>query len=204
MARTKTDVNRAEHIIQAAEELFARYGYERTSIEDIAKHLGIGKGSVYLDFRTKEDILFTILERHAQFLMGRVKEKLDAKDRSALEILSEIFRENPGSCYERVTRDIHTPEALLHSSIQMKKRFSHYFIEKRQMLLMLLKRAAEQGEIPPENASEDVARALMQASCSLYPPYLDNYSEEMSMPPKEEFLRRGQILFDLLIKGLKS
>lgn len=204
MARTKTDVNRAEHIIKAAEELFARYGYERTSIEDIAKHLGIGKGSVYLDFRTKEDILFTILERHAQFLMGRMKERIEANEGSALEILKDIFRENPSNCYDRVTRDIHTPEALLHSSIQMKKRFSHYFIEKRAMILTLLKRAAAQGEIPDKNATEDMARAFMQASCSLYPPYLDNYSEEMSRPSKEEFVRRSQILCDLLIKGLQS
>jgi len=64
MARPKSMENRAELVTQAAQELFARYGYERTSIEDIAEHLGIGKGSIYLAFKTKEDIFLAILEKH--------------------------------------------------------------------------------------------------------------------------------------------
>jgi AcrR family transcriptional regulator len=59
MARTKSITNRAALIVAAAEELFGRYGYERTSIDDIARLLGIGKGSIYLDFRTKDEILFS-------------------------------------------------------------------------------------------------------------------------------------------------
>ncbi len=38
MARPKAIENRTELIIQAADELFARYGYERTSVDDIARH----------------------------------------------------------------------------------------------------------------------------------------------------------------------
>lgn len=51
-----------ETIKQAALELFRRYSYVKTSVSDIAAASGIGKGTVYLSFRTKEEILFALLD----------------------------------------------------------------------------------------------------------------------------------------------
>jgi AcrR family transcriptional regulator len=51
-----------ETIKQAALELFRRYSYVKTSVSDIAAAAGIGKGTVYLSFKTKEDILFALLD----------------------------------------------------------------------------------------------------------------------------------------------
>ena len=41
---------RAGRILDAAAELLLRWGYKRVSIEEIARHAGIGKGTVYLHF----------------------------------------------------------------------------------------------------------------------------------------------------------
>lgn len=51
-----------ESIKQASLELFRRYSYVKTSVSDIAAAAGIGKGTVYLSFKTKEDILFALLD----------------------------------------------------------------------------------------------------------------------------------------------
>jgi len=51
-----------ETIKQAALELFQRYSYVKTSVSDIAAAAGIGKGTVYLSFKTKEEILFALLD----------------------------------------------------------------------------------------------------------------------------------------------
>ena len=51
-----------ESIKQVSLELFRRYSYVKTSVSDIAAAAGIGKGTVYLSFKTKEDILFSILD----------------------------------------------------------------------------------------------------------------------------------------------
>ncbi|NNM54740.1 MAG: TetR/AcrR family transcriptional regulator [Spirochaetales bacterium] len=58
-------------IKHAALELFQRYSYLKTSVEDIARTAGIGKGSVYLAFKTKEDILLSLLEDDLQTLYDR-------------------------------------------------------------------------------------------------------------------------------------
>jgi AcrR family transcriptional regulator len=47
-------------LLAAAEELFGRYGYEPHKHRRYRPpSIGIGKGSIYLDFRTKDDILFS-------------------------------------------------------------------------------------------------------------------------------------------------
>jgi len=52
---------RRGQIVAAATELFAREGFYRTTIKDIAKLAGISSGLVYQYFREKEDILLLVL-----------------------------------------------------------------------------------------------------------------------------------------------
>lgn len=204
MARPKAIENRTELIIEAADELFARYGYERTSMEDIARQLNIGKGSIYLDFSTKEEILITILRRHAHRMYEFMEKKVENSTRSPLKTLQEMFEEWVIMVFDIVTRDIHTPEALLHTSIQMKKRCSDFFFRKRALILKLLVRAAAAGEIPKSKANEDIALALMMGTGSLYPPYYNNYSETESKITKADLSKHASVLIKLLISGLKK
>ena len=53
-----------EKIIQAAVESFAQTGFDRTKMEDIAKRLGLSKGTLYLYFKSKEDLFLAICERN--------------------------------------------------------------------------------------------------------------------------------------------
>jgi len=48
--------NHRQAILDAADRMFLRHGYRRTTIEDIARDAGIGKGTVYLHFSRKEEI----------------------------------------------------------------------------------------------------------------------------------------------------
>lgn len=50
-----------DSIKQAARDLFDRYSYVKTSVSDIASAAGIGKGTIYLSFKTKEDILYALI-----------------------------------------------------------------------------------------------------------------------------------------------
>jgi AcrR family transcriptional regulator len=50
-------------LFEAAADLFARYGFRKTSVEDITVAAGVSKGSLYLEFRNKDE-LFEALVRH--------------------------------------------------------------------------------------------------------------------------------------------
>ncbi|WP_159593376.1 TetR/AcrR family transcriptional regulator [Chelativorans xinjiangense] len=50
-----------EHIVEAADELFYRKGYEHTSFADIAAAVRISRGNFYYHFKTKDDILDAVI-----------------------------------------------------------------------------------------------------------------------------------------------
>jgi AcrR family transcriptional regulator len=56
---------RRSTIVRAAVEVFGRKGYDRSNVADIAETAGIGKGTLYLYFKSKEDIFLAIVEEYS-------------------------------------------------------------------------------------------------------------------------------------------
>jgi AcrR family transcriptional regulator len=54
--------NTRQRIQDVALELFAERGYEKTSLREIAEHLGVTKAALYYHFKTKEDIVISLFE----------------------------------------------------------------------------------------------------------------------------------------------
>jgi len=52
-----SEAARREQILQAAERLLQHYGPQKTTVADVAREAGIGVGSVYLEFPSKEAIV---------------------------------------------------------------------------------------------------------------------------------------------------
>lgn len=61
MIRPADATGTRERILQRALELFGRYGYEGTSIRDIAEQMGMTKAAVYYHFPSKESLLADVL-----------------------------------------------------------------------------------------------------------------------------------------------
>lgn len=66
--RRESSEQRRSAILQAARTVFARKGYENTVVEDIAGEAGIGKGTLYLYFPSKEQIYLAALTADASML----------------------------------------------------------------------------------------------------------------------------------------
>lgn len=54
---------RAEHILDVAAELLGRLGYRRVTVDDVADAAGIGKGTIYLHWKTREALFVAVLLR---------------------------------------------------------------------------------------------------------------------------------------------
>ena len=54
------DPDKPQQIIEAAVRVFARRGYYNSRVSDIAREAGIAAGTIYLYFKTKDDILVTL------------------------------------------------------------------------------------------------------------------------------------------------
>jgi TetR/AcrR family fatty acid metabolism transcriptional regulator len=63
------DPDKPQQIIDAAIRVFARDGYYNSRVSDIAREAGMASGTIYLYFRTKDDILITLFrEKMAHWL----------------------------------------------------------------------------------------------------------------------------------------
>jgi TetR/AcrR family transcriptional regulator, transcriptional repressor for nem operon len=57
-----TDRTTRDHIVEAADQLFYRQGYEHTSFSDIADDVQISRGNFYYHFKTKDEILDAVID----------------------------------------------------------------------------------------------------------------------------------------------
>ena len=69
---------RAVRILDAAGELLLRMGYRKVAIDDIARAVGIGKGTVYLHWRNKEVLFQALLMREAADLIEELLNRIRA------------------------------------------------------------------------------------------------------------------------------
>src|SRR6266404_2255269 len=73
------DPDKPQQIIDAAVRVFARYGFYNSRVSDIAREAGIASGTIYLYFKTKEEILVTLFrEKMAGFVSALLKEGVEA------------------------------------------------------------------------------------------------------------------------------
>jgi AcrR family transcriptional regulator len=74
----RAGMERKEEILNAAGKLFAHYGMKKTTIADIAEEVGIGTGSVYLEFSSKEAIACGLASRQHQQIIDGLRRILEA------------------------------------------------------------------------------------------------------------------------------
>jgi len=61
-------------ILDGVDALLGRYGYRKMTMEDLAQEVGIGKGTVYLHFPSKEEVVLSHIDRIVDRLMDRLRE----------------------------------------------------------------------------------------------------------------------------------
>ncbi len=64
---TKRDTNR-ENILKIAQDIFSKYGYKKTTLDDIANAVRKGKSSLYYYFKSKEDLFQAVIMKEVELL----------------------------------------------------------------------------------------------------------------------------------------
>lgn len=86
---------RAERILDAAAGLLEQHGYRRVSIDDVAVRAGVGKGTVYLHWATREALFWAVLQRETAGLLDDLAARLDGDAGLALphRLMAALFTE---------------------------------------------------------------------------------------------------------------
>jgi AcrR family transcriptional regulator len=100
-----------ETILTAASQLFGHYGYRRTSIDDIAQEARIAKGTVYLYFKSKEEIFRAICQQLLDTVLAAAEEA--AHTPAPIEQqLRRIIAAKFDYLFEVVHRSVHAQELI--------------------------------------------------------------------------------------------
>lgn len=74
MRRTARREDIRDLILDAVDGLLARFGYRKMTMEDVAGEVGIGKGTIYLHFPSKEELVLAHVDRIADRVVARLRE----------------------------------------------------------------------------------------------------------------------------------
>lgn len=67
---------RAQRILDAASTLILRYGYHKTTIDDIAREAAVGKGTLYLHWKTREALFTALITREKIAMAADIKQRI--------------------------------------------------------------------------------------------------------------------------------
>lgn len=122
MRIVKEAEERKNEILDAAERLFGTKGFDNTSTGDILREIGIARGTLYYHFRSKEEILDSMIRRMNERLIGKAKEIAERKDVPVLERLTMMMLAlniDDGNFNQAIMEQVHKPQnALMHQKMQ--------------------------------------------------------------------------------------
>jgi len=186
-------------ILDATDRLLAKFGYRKMTVEDIAIEAGIGKGTIYLHFSSKEEVVLShvdrIVDRLKQHLAEIARSKITAPERLRRMLLVRVlFRFDSIQHYTQSLNDL---LAALRPGLLARR--AKYFEEEAQIFAEVLAEGRASGELEVENEL-NAARALLEATNGLLP-YSLSTSE---LGERDEVERRTSAIADLLLQGLLS
>ncbi|GAC1637731.1 MAG: TetR/AcrR family transcriptional regulator [Herpetosiphon sp.] len=185
---------RKELILQTAEAVLTEKGYYDTSIDEIATRVGIAKGTVYLHFPSKEDLVVALVERGLLTFLSAVEQAVSqpATARERLErIINATYNDNHGTRTHFFLSLANSPDVRVR------------LFEKQEALREHLDRftatisaVIEQGKMAGE-FKEDVPTAVMVATCIglLSPRVYEHLLRDQQLSREELVSAVGRIFF---------
>jgi len=186
-------------ILDSTDRLLARFGYRKMTVEDIAAEAGIGKGSIYLHFSSKEEVVLSHIDRIVDRLQERLREiarsDVTAAERLRLMLLTRVlFRFDSIQHYTQSLNDL---LSVLRSSLLSRR--AQYFESEAQIFAEVLTAGREAGEFSFDDELA-TAHALLQATNGLLPYSLST----TELGAREEVEQRTADVANLMLRGVLS
>jgi AcrR family transcriptional regulator len=186
-------------ILDATDRLLARYGYRKMTVEDIASEARIGKGTIYLHFTSKEEVVLSHVDRIVDRLKARLHE-IGSSDAPAADRLREMLLTRVMFRFDSIqhyTQSLNDLLAALRPGLLARR--AVYFEAEAQIFADVLTkgRRAREFEFDDEHAT---AHALLQATNGLLPYSLST----TELGERQEVEQRAADVADLILRGLLS
>jgi len=182
-------------ILKAAQEIFSKYGYKKTTLDDIARYIGKGKSALYYYYKNKEEIFEAVLAYEVTQLRDELFNELDAaknpQDKLRRYILKrmELFH-NLVNFYGAIQQ-----EYLENLSVIERIR-KQYDIQEHEMISEIIKDGVDQGKFVSKNITLTASAIILAMKGFEYA-----FSKEKDMKKLENDIDQ---LLDILFYGIVS
>jgi len=185
-------------ILDAADRLLARYGYNKMTMEDLAREVGVGKGTIYIHFNSKEEVALSRIDR----VIERLKVELERVAQSneppvtrlrRMLLLRVIYRFDSVQHY---TESINQVMAAIRPALLERRK--QYFEAEARILAKVLKEGRQTEDFVFKDA-QAAARALLTATNSLLPYSLS----PRELGERDSLEQQTALIADLLLTGLR-
>lgn len=169
MSRTASaDVRRK--ILEAAKERLWHFGFRKTTIDEIAADAGVGKGTVYLHFNSKEDIALAIMGEFKKDSLDRQKEIALSSELSPLQKLTEVLLHPILLAHERCSESPAAQEMIVAIRPHIRKHMQP-FLEQEISLVASILEQGNHAKLFRIKDTMQAARSLKFMCAGFWPPY---------------------------------
>ncbi len=195
--RPDVSEERKDQIMNAAEEVFTQKGFSDARMDDIAKETGLSKGTLYLYYKSKDDLIIAILDRLFQREF-KAFETLDLTSMSATDAIG-VFTDTTAKDIRIMMRLLPITYEFMGLAFRNKfvqKTFKAYLNYYMDLLIPVIQHGIDSGEFRPADAKEVAIAmgAIMEGTLLLW--VYDN-----SLVEPEKHLRSGM---KLLLEGVQA
>jgi AcrR family transcriptional regulator len=188
---------RKTQILNAAEEVFTKKGFDEARMDDIAEGTGLSKGTLYLYFKSKDDLIISILDRIFQREFRQL-ENMKQGEGTASEAIWALT--------DTVTRDIvgllrlipiiYGFLAMAFRNKYVQHALKEYVERYLNILIPIIQRGIDSGEFRPVDAREVAIAvgAIMEGTLLLW-------AYDKSVIDPERHIRSG---IKLLLEGVQT
>lgn len=182
-----------EVILQASWKLIHQYGYQKTTIEDIARGAGIAKGTIYLYFRSKSEIMLTLVDQ-TNLRIADEQDRIAAKSNPAVEKLRACLMHRVMTLFDIINRYPHGEEMVTSLLPDIVNRLDWYVTRHGELLGRIIAEGCAERVFDVADPRES-GQLLARLFEHLTPPYY-RFDSRKSL---EQFTNH---LLDLLSSGL--
>ena len=159
LSRGPADHDVRDQILEAAEEHFSRYGYDKTTVSDLAKAIGFSKAYIYKFFDSKQAIGEAICSKRLRAMVAAVEEAVDGAS-TATEKFRRLFKSLTVTGASLFFNDRKLHDIAAHGAGEGWPSARAYAERIRQMLMNIVREGRETGEFERKTPLDETVHAI--------------------------------------------
>ena len=190
-------------LLKAARDCFARYGYDKTTLEDIGKSLGLNKASLYYYFKNKDEIFVQVVLEEAELFIQSLQKEVAGIDELEQKLISYLVGR---LLYYHQVLNLHQLTVDQLQAVQPRWQEVYEIVLRREedFVQSLLEDADDAGLIDTRESLRDVATSLLAVSIALKHNAVKEHQQHMAGDfDYSEAEHKISTLVRLVCKGLR-